>query len=346
MNDFTQTDLDMLCSALQSSSDSVTAISLTNSLFDLAKQHSVIWPLMSAEQLKTDNPLVGALTAQTHALAQSLPTELTAVHEVLSEVCTPIYLKGAAILIEHNFAAQPWRYMADFDMLVELNNLTAAVRAIEKLGYHAREDDLYLPRLNPHYPILLRDGKNCGVEIHARLLQDDIKNLLEPAAIRTRAETVKTSIGPILIANILDRLIHLVAHAQIGSQRYQRRKFLIRDALEFNYLLSRPGANYHDVRNAFQAAGYLAHFQSFAAMSVALISNAKIAEVSFGPQALKWVSQAHENILDSKRQNRWIWQDWIRMGIILPFSPSKWGSYSKLVMQGQFLSLRMNKQLK
>ncbi len=346
MSAFTQDDLDRLCKALQSEPDSSSAIPLTNSLFDLAKQHSVIWPLMSAGRLQSGNPLVGALTAQTHTLAQTLPLELSAVHAALSEVCAPVYLKGAAILIEHNFTPQFWRYMADFDMLVEPEHLTNAVSAIGELGYHPREEDLYLPRLNPHFPILLQAGKTCGIEIHTRLLQDDIKNLLEPDGIRARADNVETSEGTVLIASIYDRLIHLIAHAQIGSQRYHRRKFLIRDALEFNYLLSRPGADYQAVREAFQTAGYLAHFDSFVAMSKALIPSKAMAEENLSPNVLKWAKQARENILDCKRQNRWVIKDLFRMGALLVYNPSKWGSYAKLIGRGQFFSQRINKQLK
>ena len=346
MSTFTQEDLETLCKALQNDAETLPAIALTNSLFDLAKQHSVIWPLMSSRKLQTSNPLVGALTVQTRTLAQSLPTELSAVHNALSAVCEPVYLKGAAILIEHDFIPQYWRYMADFDMLVKPDHLTNAVNAMEGLGYHPRDDDMYLPRLNPHFPILLQKGKTCGIEIHTRLLQDDIKGLLEPDGIRARAVPVETSEGTILIASIYDRLIHLIAHAQIGSQRYHRRKFLIRDALEFNYLLSRPRADYQAVRDAFKAAGYLAHFDSFAAMSKSLIPNELLADMSLPPTALKWAVQARTNILDSKQQNRWVWKDWLRMSALLVVSPTKWASYAKLVGQGNFLSRRMRKQLK
>lgn len=346
MSTFTQEDLETLCKALQSDAETEPSIAFTNSLFDLAKQHSVIWPLMSAGTLKTSNPLVGALRAQTDSLAQTLQSELIAVHAALSTVCTPVYLKGAAILIEHDFSPQFWRYMADFDMLVEPENLTKAVGTAQALGYHPRDDDLYLPRLNPHYPILLQRGKTCGIEIHTRLLQDDIKGLLEPGGIRTRAERIETSQGSILIASIFDRIIHLIAHAQIGSHRYHRRKFLIRDALEFNYLLSHPSADYQSVRNAFQTAGYLTHFDSFAAMSKALIPNETTTKENMSLTALKWAVQARANILESKRQNRWVWKDWLRMSGLLLFSPSKWTSYAKLLWQGQFLSQRMNKQLK
>ena len=346
MSTFTQEDLETLCKALQNDAETIPAIALTNSLFDLAKQHSVMWPLMSSGKLQTSNPLVGALTAQTESLAQTLPSELSAVHSALSTVCTPVYLKGAAILVEHDFAPQFWRYMADFDMLVEPGHLTDAVNAMQGLGYYPREDDLYLPRLNPHFPILLQQGKNCGIEIHSRLLQDNIKNLLDPDGIRARAEQVETSDGKIFIASINDRLIHLIAHAQIGSQRYHRRKFLIRDALELNYLLSRPKADFEAVRKAFQVAGYLAHFDSFVAMSTSLIPSKALAEINLPPSALKWAQQARENSLDPKLQNLWIWKDWLRMGALLIFSPSKWLSYAKLIKQGQFLSRRMNKQLK
>jgi len=346
MNTFTQDDLQSLCIALKNVPASTPNIAFTNSLFNLAKNHSVIWPLMASGRLQLGNPLIGALIAQTSSLAHALPVELKDVHSALSTVCSPVYLKGAAILIEHDFAPQLWRYMADFDLLVEHEHLTDAVSSIEELGYRARKDDLYLPRLNPHFPILLQEGKTCGIEIHTRLLQDGIENFLEPNDIRARAECVDTAQGTILIASIFDRLVHLIAHAQIGSQRYHRRKFLIRDALEFNYLLSRPGADYHAVRDAFKAAGYLAHFESFAAMSKALIPSKTTAKQNLPSNALKWTEQACENILDSNRQNRWVIKDWFRMGALLVYTPSKWGSYAKLLGRGKFLSSRINKQLK
>jgi len=109
-------------------------------------------------------------------------------------------------LVEHDFVPQFWRYMADFDMLVQPDHLTNAVKAMEGLGYYSREDDRYLPRLNPHFPILLQQGKSCGIEIHTRLLQDSIKGLLEPDSIRARAEPIETSKGTILIASIYDQL--------------------------------------------------------------------------------------------------------------------------------------------
>jgi hypothetical protein len=236
--------------------------------------------------------------------------------------------------------------MADFDMLVEHEHLTKAVGAVKAIGYSPRPDELYLPRLNPHFPILLQSGKTCGIEIHTRLLLDDINTLLEPDGIRDRAKQVETSEGTVLIASIFDRLIHLIAHAQIGSHRHHRRKFLIRDALEFNYLLSRPGADYQTVRQAFQAVGRLSHFDSFVAMTKVLFPNSAAQDIVLSPKAIKWTEHARQNILNPKQQNLWVCKDWLRMSAMLAISPSKWASYAKLIGQGQFLSRRINNQLK
>jgi len=100
------------------------------------------------------------------------------------------------------------------------------------------------------------------------------------------------------------------------------------------------------VREAFKAAGYLVHFNSFAAKSKALIPNEVLANINLPPTAFKWAEQARTNILDSKQQNRWVWKDWLRMSALLVATPSKWPSYAKLVGQGNFLSRRMSKQLK
>ena len=346
MSEFIEQDLDALCLALQMNEGANPSIELTNSIFELAKQHNVLWPLMSNGGLHVGNPLVSSLKSQIQTLAEALPEELKAVNEALSAVCRPIYLKGAAILIEHNFAPQLWRYMADFDMLVEKNDFKAAISAMEGIGYSTNADEQYLPRLNPHFPIFCQTGRICGIEIHTRLLQDQIRSFLDPDDIRTRAQTIQTSQGPILIASIYDRLIHLIAHAQIGSHRYHRRQFLIRDAVEFYYLLSRPNADYEAVKTTFQAAGYITHFESFVAMASNIMPIKSFKNTPWPRKKQKWVVEARRNILDKQRHNLWVIKDWARIGGIIIFTPSKWRSYTKLIMRGNYLTHKVDKQFK
>ena len=236
--------------------------------------------------------------------------------------------------------------MADFDMLVEKNDLKAAISAMEGIGYSTNADEQYLPRLNPHFPIFCQTGRICGIEIHTRLLQDQIRSFLDPDDIRTRAQTIQTSQGPILIASIYDRLIHLIAHAQIGSHRYHRRQFLIRDAVEFYYLLSRPNADYEAVKTTFQAAGYITHFESFVAMASNIMPIKSFKNTPWPRKMQKWVVEARRNILDKQRHNLWVIKDWARIGGIIIFTPSKWRSYTKLIMRGNYLTNKVDKQFK
>lgn len=332
MSQFSQNELDTLRMALNMPKDSSTSkLTFSNSLLELAKHQSVLWPLLANDRLDGTNPIVKALTIQTTAASQALAIELIETHKTLSKFCEPIYLKGAATVVEHDFQPLPWRFMADIDFLLSKEDLLTAINSFKNLKYRNMDNTRYVPGLMLHFPMIQHPEKKYGVEIHTRCLVDDLNGIFDPEALRNRAQTISTHLGPVLIPDINDRIIHLIAHAQINSRRYHRHRFLFRDALELRYLLNRPNADIKVAEKTFKSAGYEKHFHTFVALSRAFASIDQLDRLPEPKYVSQWKARTMRSILDPKTQNFFLVADWLRQVSKIILTPSQWSDYLEMI---------------
>ena len=204
---------------------------LSNAMLDFSKAQGILWPLAFGNApVENGNPIATIVRGGIDEQSMNTVNHLIDVHRIIAKLGPPLYLKGACWILQNDVQPQPWRYMADIDFLVPQSKLKECVYALEKSGYSAGKHP-YAPQLHPHFPLLKKPGLLAGIEVHSRCLRWQHGDLLEPKGMFDRAEKIETRIGKLLIPCPNDRIIHLVAHAQIASHRYRRRIFLLRDAL-------------------------------------------------------------------------------------------------------------------
>ena len=214
-----------------------------------AREHQVSYPLFTV--FSSDDPILGPARERIEAGARGAADHARWLQENLGASVPFVWLKGGAGLAENDFAPMPGRYMADLDILVSKEDVARATEALAALGYVAA-DTGYHEALHPHLPIFAAAGRGEGLEVHTRLLRFGEGGVLLPENLLARAETVSTSAGEARIPCRVDRIVHLIAHAQIQSHRFSRRTFLARDAIELFRLV---GNDDDSLGEAFQILG-------------------------------------------------------------------------------------------
>ena len=164
-----------------------------------------------------------------------------------------VALKGAVFALEEP-AQAPWRFLGDLDLLVPLAQIEAAVAALAQLSYDAQG----LPDLGEelhHYPPLHHADGGTLVELHTRLFPSAGNALLPPerllAAARPLQDAPRLAVPP-----PEERMVHLIAHAQIANGRHQRRALSLRDTLDFAALMRRGEIDLDSVLERFEAHGH------------------------------------------------------------------------------------------
>ena len=239
-------------------------------LLDFASLHQVTYPLFAI--LGDEHPMAEPARREIAARAEDSAAQARSLQEELSPVADLVWLKGGAGLAESDFSARPDRFMADLDILVSREAAGAVRERLAVMGYRAASTP-YHERLHPHLPIMTAPDRPLGVEIHTRLLRFSEGGLLHPGEVRQRARSVMTSAGAALVPDTADRIVHVIAHAQIASHRFARRTFLARDALELHRLAS---SDRQALQEAMQRCGAAGHAE--AAQAMLLLAERVLAE--------------------------------------------------------------------
>jgi hypothetical protein len=163
-----------------------------------------------------------------------------------------VALKGAVFALQDP-ARAPWRFLGDLDLLVPADGIGDAVAALTALSYDRGDVPDLGDELHHHPPLLHADGE-AVVELHTRLFPSAGNALLLPERLLQMAEPASGFPG-VAVPPAGDRMVHLIAHAQIANRRFARRTLSLRDALDFAVLMRKAEIDLAAVLARFDAGG-------------------------------------------------------------------------------------------
>lgn len=175
-----------------------------------------------------------------------------------------VVLKGVAFLFDGFAAWTDHRFMTDVDFLIHPEDLSESVRVMKSLGYSANDEE-YDPITDPHYPAFTRGSDEVPLEVHTRLGPPIAETVLDSNCVYERSLPIADAF-PLRVPSGRNRLVHLILHAQIYSNRYKRRQFLLRDAVDYFRLLEKFDTDLTSVRTQFVATGYEDLYDGFVSM--------------------------------------------------------------------------------
>ncbi len=170
-----------------------------------------------------------------------------------------VALKGAAELLSPYSPHPGHRYVSDLDLLVAEVDMDKAIRVVKSLG--GRQPvamKLASPDLHPHHlSPFVGDTWPAQVELHRSVGSGIASRLVSTDRIFRDARVSK--IDGVLLPAPADRIVHLVAHAQLPSSRYERKIFSLRDCMDLGYIMASPDAELLSLAEARFAALELSH---------------------------------------------------------------------------------------
>lgn len=126
-------------------------------------------------------------------------------------------LKGLHSLLAGTWPDGAARTMVDLDVLVDADRAEPAYAALLAAGYEEHPDPVG-EHADHHLP-MLRHGE-VTVELHTELLVSRWRGLAPATEVLDRATFRSTPGGTLLLADGVDTLVHLVAHAQLQEETY------------------------------------------------------------------------------------------------------------------------------
>lgn len=281
---------------------------LDNALLAAARLQGCVWPLVFA--VSSSNPLAGAMRADVQARAEGIAAQMGELNALLSPRHRVVWLKGAANLADQQLRPQRWRQMADLDVLVGRDDLENVSRALVAAGYRP-ETGAYDERLHPHLPAFHHPDRPAMIEVHSRLLRFREGGLLDPATVLARAEPRETAAGECLVPSRTDRIVHLIAHAQIGSHRHARRQFMMRDALELAYLADAGGIAVGEAVERYERIGKGAACIAFLTAASVVMGHDFVPSGKRREGAERWAQTVFDGWSRPGGGKAWLVLDWI-----------------------------------
>lgn len=201
-------------------------------------------------------PLAEVVESENAERNRRFQTAAIALASILTKASVrSVFLKGAATLLEYRDHA-PWRHITDLDVLVSPEDIHRVVKTLLEHGYHQQVSYMgFEVGLHHHYPALFADEFGPAVELHVRLMQDEKDNLLSTADILDQAVSFEVARQKLLIPSPEHRIIHLIAHAQIGNWGYALRQVFLKDVVEAAEINARHKIDWKVVREVFHSIG-------------------------------------------------------------------------------------------
>lgn len=160
----------------------------------------------------------------------------------------PLVLKGGAFLLDpvatrtggapQNPASMrpaPWRFMSDLDLLLPEHRLAEAVRVVNEAGFTAPGDS-YDPQGDAHYPPLVSPCGEIVIELHSRIFTDKSAKPC-PDTLIGNAKLISLAGAKLHQPSPIERIAHLIGHAQLHNGFYRKKRILLRDLVDLSMLL-------------------------------------------------------------------------------------------------------------
>ncbi len=150
----------------------------------------------------------------------------------------PIFLKGAAHLLDGLYSDIGERILKDIDILVAENEYLLAAQLLENNGYACIGDSkkYFDSESLKHYPALFKPGFQAHVEIHRLLIEKDL-SWFNHAIVDPEKKVVKSPAGCYVLSD-RHQIIHNFTHGQLQHSGHINGIMSLRDLYDL-YLLSK-----------------------------------------------------------------------------------------------------------
>jgi len=151
----------------------------------------------------------------------------------------PIFLKGAAHLLDGLYEDPAERMIGDIDFLVDEKDMVRAAGLLIRNGYESGAE--YNPkhfRMLKHYPRLFRDDRPADVEVHRRVVRAPYEDVLDYQIVSGS----KRKSGPMSSAFVpgnSHQIIHDILNYQVNDRGYYHGEMFLRQSYDLFLLSSR-----------------------------------------------------------------------------------------------------------
>lgn len=151
----------------------------------------------------------------------------------------PVFLKGAAHLLDQLYADIGERILKDIDILVPGNDYLLSAQLLENDGYACLEDSkrYFDSESLKHYPALFKPGFVAHLEIHRQLIEKDL-SWFNHAIVDPEKKEVKSLAGCYVLSD-RHQAIHNFAHGQLQHGGHINGIISLRDLYDFHLLSKR-----------------------------------------------------------------------------------------------------------
>lgn len=150
----------------------------------------------------------------------------------------PLYLKGAAHLLDGLYSNNGERILGDIDFLVPEKDYLSTAKLLETEGYSTLEGSsaYFKPETLKHYPRLTKSGYPADLEVH-RLLTANHLSWFNPPIMEREKKPV-LSISGCFVPSERIKIIHNFVHGQLSHDGHLNGLVSFRDLYDL-YLLSK-----------------------------------------------------------------------------------------------------------
>ena len=224
----------------------------------------------------------------------------------------PILLKGAAHLAEDVYGDLGARYMLDIDILVDRDERDRLQQAMEARGYAALVPKSQGPNSagmsfwddHHHAPPMLDPDEEFVVEVHSDTLTEGGEMLdLDYRGLSGRALDRERDAVHFRVPCIEDRVVHCIAHHQLGHNERFIGTIEMRDLLDLHFLTVRGPCSdeqWADVLQRFDRAGHGNLALGFLNALKTMVPSAELGPCPAGGLGARW-QKAHY----LRRHRRW-----------------------------------------
>lgn len=153
---------------------------------------------------------------------------------LLDKGITPIFLKGTGNLLEGLYEDIAERMVGDIDFLVSKNLLNSVVKILKDAGYFKKESILEdYTMFSRHYPKIIKKEKIAAVEIHTKMLSQELLFSYDKIL-----QNIETTTNNIYILSYEDQVLMTCINKQLNDKGQWYKNISLRNSYDL-FLLSK-----------------------------------------------------------------------------------------------------------